>query len=300
MDDLSKRLVSFGARSFESSLDSLGPLRPDMETGAAHAVYARFRAGSDEISFLAWWRQQPLDLGDAKALMSTMKVLWKWTPDVDASINVDRYQPILDAFSCATYLVDQNMVLASANPIGRQMLDEAEHFRLVEGQLTFVDEATRRLVRGEMCRLSREQASSSTHAIPMTWKDEQRFAFVFRLVEFGPPAFLLVITDLDDRLAASRIVSIFGLSRAEARVLPGLLRAHKASDIARLQNLSEATVRTYTRRIMSKIEITRRAELYRLIALTMSPFRETHARSGVPKMRPPGGGPGITNGRGRE
>lgn len=58
----------------------------------------------------------------------------------------------------------------------------------------------------------------------------------------------------------------FDLSKAELRVLTGILELGAPGDVAPMLGVSEATVRTHLRRLYEKTRTGRQAELIKLVA----------------------------------
>jgi DNA-binding CsgD family transcriptional regulator len=83
---------------------------------------------------------------------------------------------------------------------------------------------------------------------------------------------LLIVPQFDEVSGARRIASAFGLSWAEERIIAGILHGQCPRRIGAELRLTEATVRTYTKRIMFKLGINRQSEFFLLYHLTQSPF----------------------------
>jgi DNA-binding CsgD family transcriptional regulator len=83
---------------------------------------------------------------------------------------------------------------------------------------------------------------------------------------------LVIVPQFDEVLGAHRIAAAFGLNWAEERIIARILQFQCPRDIGADLRLTEATVRTYTKRIMLKLGINRQAEFFLLYHLTQSPF----------------------------
>ena len=70
----------------------------------------------------------------------------------------------------------------------------------------------------------------------------------------------------------ARLETIFGLTPTEAEVLSDLSDGKSINDIAERSNRSIDTVRTHTKRIMSKLGVQRQADLVRLVLNTNAPI----------------------------
>lgn len=101
-----------------------------------------------------------------------------------------------------------------------------------------------------------------------------RFAIVAPYPVLGSdPTAMVVLPEVDGEEGARRLASLYSLTRAEEGVVRLILIGAAPVSIAADLGLTEATVRTYIKRIMLKLGINRRSEFFLLYILTMSPFR---------------------------
>ena len=90
-----------------------------------------------------------------------------------------------------------------------------------------------------------------------------------------PPAALAFITELDapTTVTAERLVTLFGLTSAEAELALDLLAGQGIADIAERRQRSINTVRTHLRNLMGKTQVHRQTDLVRLLlSLTTLPI----------------------------
>jgi DNA-binding CsgD family transcriptional regulator len=80
------------------------------------------------------------------------------------------------------------------------------------------------------------------------------------------------VPQFDEVSGAHRIAAAFGLNWAEERIVARILQGKCPRHIGADLRLTEATVRTYTKRIMVKLGINRQSEFFMLYHLTQSPF----------------------------
>jgi DNA-binding CsgD family transcriptional regulator len=118
--------------------------------------------------------------------------------------------------------------------------------------------------------------------------DHQRFAFArMGTVPGDPGKILVIVPQFDEISGASRIASAFGLTWAEERIIARILQGQCPRHIGSELHLTEATVRTYTKRIMLKLGINRQSEFFLLYHLTLSPFGATaRDRARINQMSP--------------
>lgn len=102
-----------------------------------------------------------------------------------------------------------------------------------------------------------------------------RFAIVAPSPLHGPdPTAMVVLPEIDGHEGARRLASLYSLTRAD------VLTGSAPIEISGALGLTEATVRTYLKRIMLKLGINRRSEFFLLYILTMSPFRVSSEQCG--------------------
>jgi DNA-binding CsgD family transcriptional regulator len=91
------------------------------------------------------------------------------------------------------------------------------------------------------------------------------------------PQVLILITDPEQRpkVLGRRLIELFGLTAAEARLAAGLAEGKRLEEIAAERSVRMPTLRTQLRMVLDKTGTTRQADLVRLIA-------------GLPSVRPPG------------
>ena len=94
----------------------------------------------------------------------------------------------------------------------------------------------------------------------------------------------------DEVLGAHRIACAFGLNWAEERIIARILQFQSPRDIGADLRLTEATIRTYTKRIMLKLGIKRQLEFFILYILTLSPLGADQ-RERIPSCLQPVSGP---------
>ncbi len=79
-----------------------------------------------------------------------------------------------------------------------------------------------------------------------------------------------------DSQLARRLVALFGLTAAEARVAAALAGGMSAAEIADAHGVGLPTIRTQTRLVYDKLDVRRQAELVRLLTLLGSGLGRSH------------------------
>jgi DNA-binding CsgD family transcriptional regulator len=83
---------------------------------------------------------------------------------------------------------------------------------------------------------------------------------------------VIIVPQLDKAAATKRLSSLFALTGMDQRIVAQILEGHPPRRVGKMLNLTEATVRTYTKRLMFKLGIKRRSDLFRLAFLTAPPI----------------------------
>ena len=121
---------------------------------------------------------------------------------------------------------------------------------------------------------ARSERTWANTIIPLS-TDHRDFAFAWigaAPTEWHMDRLLVIIPRIDPAAGAKRIATAFGLPWAEERIVLRILRGEPPWRIGRTLDLTEATVRTYIKRIMLKLGINRQIEFFLLYILTLSPF----------------------------
>lgn len=244
----------------------------------SHSVVGRF--ASDEratVVFVAGWRPTALAAAEIPGLAHTVRPLWnaahslaRQTPGhVDAQL-------WLEELTFPAIVADQSLHIYAVNRGGRVLLAKRQLLRMDGGRLAgscgSVTESLREAV-GKVLIESGTHGSFNT-TVPLSM-DRQQFAFAKIGVvpthdKLGQA--LIVVPQFDDVQGAHCIASAFRLNWAEERIVTRILQFQCPRDIGAELRLTEATVRTYTKRIMLKLGINRQSEFFLLYHLTQSPF----------------------------
>jgi len=244
----------------------------------SHSVIGRF--ASDErttVVFVAGWRPAALAASEIPGLAHTVRPLWKAAHSLarQAPGQVDA-QLWLEELTFPAIVVDQGLHIYAVNRGGRVLLAKRELLRMEGGRLAGSCASVTESLRGAIGKVLIE---SGTHGwfnttVPLS-TDRQQFAFakigaVPTHDKLGQA--LIVVPQFDDVQGAHCIASAFGLNWAEERIVARILQFQCPRDIGAELGLTEATVRTYTKRIMLKLGINRQSEFFLLYHLTQSPF----------------------------
>jgi DNA-binding CsgD family transcriptional regulator/PAS domain-containing protein len=191
----------------------------------------------------------------------------------------------IDALGAAVFLVRGDGEILRANASGRALVEAGTLLRAIDSRLAAVDQYVRRDLgraladAAEGDRFQREGRTSVplvdrlgeryvAHILPLT-------AGARRLAGRSTGAAAAVFVQKAEMGCVFPMEAIcrqFELSKAELRVLVGMLEIGPPAEIAPVLGLSEATVRTHLRRLFEKTGTSRQADLVKLVAGYASPL----------------------------
>lgn len=183
---------------------------------------------------------------------------------------------LLGELAFPAFTVDHKLRVLDTNDAGRQLLLAKKPVRLDHGALvgsnSLVNNLMQQALRDTIA--SRSERAWANTIIPLS-TDHRAFAFAWigaAPTERHLDRLLVIVPQIDPAAGAKRIATAFGLPWAEERIVLRILRGEPPWRIGRALDLTEATVRTYIKRIMLKLGINRQIEFFLLYILTLSPF----------------------------
>ena len=191
-------------------------------------------------------------------------------------IDIQIAETWLENLAFPAFIVDEGLHVHEVNRGGRTLLAKGELIRVDGGRLAGasapVTESLREAIREALIPRPGQVWLNTT--VPLSTERQQ---FAFAKIGAAPThgdvgKALIIVPQFDEVLGAHRIASAFGLNWAEERIIARILQFQGPRDIGADLRLTEATVRTYTKRIMLKLGINRQAEFFLLYHLTQSPF----------------------------
>jgi DNA-binding CsgD family transcriptional regulator len=247
------------------------------EPGAkSHSVIGRFASGDGAtVVFVAGWRSAPLLRSEIPCLARAVYVMWQ-TARAQAPRRYADSQTWLEELVFPAILVDENLHIYEVNSSARTLLTKAELLKVDCGRLAglsgSVTEALKEALRETL--MARGGHGRPTTTVPLSTENQQ---FAFANIGSAPAHCdagkgLVIVPQFDEVSGAKRIASAFGLNWAEERIVARILQRQCPRYIGADLRLTEATVRTYTKRIMLKLGINRQSEFFLLYHLTLSPF----------------------------
>lgn len=243
-----------------------------------HALAGRLPCGDgSDLIFLTGWRSRALSADEIVCVSRAASVIWATTLGFTQHRCEDlSLDTLLEELAFPAFTVDHRLRVLETNDAGRQLLLAKAPVHLDHGALvgpnalvnTLLHQAPRDMMAARCGR-----AWTNT-IIPLS-TDHRAFAFAW--IGAAPTRqhmdrLLVIIPQIDAAAGAKRIATAFGLPWAEERIVQRILRAEPPWRIGQALELTEATVRTYIKRIMLKLGINRQIEFFLLYILTLSPF----------------------------
>lgn len=244
----------------------------------AHALVGKIAASEGlDLVFLAGWRAAPFCPAEIGCVSRAADIIWAMAQGQRRSAGM-AFDRILEEFAFPAFVVDHKLRVLESNEAARQMLLAKHPVCLDHGILA----GSNPLVNGKLQQSLRDTIAARSEKgwangiIPLS-TDHRSFAFAWigaAPSERHRDRVLVIIPQIDPAAGARRIATVFGLPWAEERIVSRILCGQPPSRIAVGLDLTEATVRTYIKRIMLKLGINRQHELFILYILTLSPFVE--------------------------
>jgi DNA-binding CsgD family transcriptional regulator len=244
-----------------------------------HSVLGRFASRDrSTVVFVAGWRKAALARSEIPCLARAVRAVWETAhslaqrpPDRDPDA-----EAWLEKLASPAFIVDKDLHVHAVNRCGRALLAKGELLRVdgdrLAGSSGSVTGSLREAIEEAMIQRPGEVRLNTT--VPLSTERQQ---FAFAKIGAAPTdrdagKALVIVPQFDEALGAHCISAAFGLNWAEERIIARILQFQCPRDIGADLRLTEATVRTYTKRIMLKLGINRQAELFLLCHLTQSPF----------------------------
>jgi DNA-binding CsgD family transcriptional regulator len=234
-------------------------------------------AGWNELVFVAGWRTCPLTQAEISGLSRATRVIWS-TADYLAHSRREgaEFQNLLEELVFPAFVVDEYLRLREVNRCGKKLLLKGE---ILSGNDGFLKGATRSVTQD----LREAVRNALTPRLDQRWTTativlatgHQKFAFAWVgavPIQHDGSQVLIIVPRIDEAIGARRIATAFSLNCVEEKIIARILHGQCPRVIGAELGLTEATVRTYTKRIMLKLGINRQSELFLLYILTLSPF----------------------------
>jgi DNA-binding CsgD family transcriptional regulator len=250
---------------------------PELGTNS-HSVIGRFASRDrSTVVFVAGWRQAALVRAEIPCLVRAVRTVWEMANSL-AQRSPDRRLDAeiwLEKLAFPALIVDDGLHVHGINHSAQALLAKGELLKIDGGRLAGsgpVTESLKQAIREALVPRPGQVWLNTT--VPLS-TERQQFAFAkigAAPMDWNAGKALIIVPQFDEALGAHRIASAFSLNWAEERIIAKILQFQSPRDIGADLHLTEATVRTYTKRIMLKLGINRQAEFFLLYHLTQSPF----------------------------
>jgi DNA-binding CsgD family transcriptional regulator len=185
-------------------------------------------------------------------------------------------EAFLEELVFPTFVVDEKLHLHGVNWSGRKLLMNGGPLKVVDGSLAGLNRGVTNGLKGALrAALAAGSDQRWTNTTVLLSAGHRHFSFAW----IGPvpgrhdsSQALVIVPQIDGMSGARRIATAFGLNCVEEKIVARILHDQCLRRIGADLGLTEATVRTYTKRIMFKLGINRQSELFLLYILTLSPF----------------------------
>jgi DNA-binding CsgD family transcriptional regulator len=242
-----------------------------------HALAGRLPEGDGtDLVFLAGWRSRPLSATEITCVSRAASIIWATTQGFTHRSEDLGLDKLVEDLAFPAFTVDHKLRVLETNDAGRQLLLAKSPVHLDHGALVGPNSLVNNLMQQALrdTAASRSERAWANTIIPLS-TDHRTFAFAWigaAPTERHMDRLLVIIPQIDPAAGAKRIATAFGLPWAEERIVLRILRGEPPWRIGRALDLTEATVRTYIKRIMLKLGINRQIEFFLLYILTLSPF----------------------------
>jgi len=249
--------------------------------GGHHSVIGRFPVGNkNTIIFVAGWREAALSSDEIPCLARAIRVMWDTAKSIARpSKRQSDLRGWLEQLVFPAFVVDQGLRIHEANARGQKLLAQGEILKDARGTLAGLSASVTGNLKQALheALVLYEEFGRKNAIVPLSTEHQQfAFARVCALpVQCDAKKALVIVPQFDEVSGAKRIASAFNLSWAEERIVARILQGQCPRQIGADLRLTEATVRTYTKRIMLKLGINRQSEFFLLYHLTLSPFGVT-------------------------
>jgi DNA-binding CsgD family transcriptional regulator len=244
--------------------------------GNGHSVIGRMPvANGAMVVFVAGWRTTGLSAAEIPCVVRAIRMMWE-TAHAIARTPLPRADlpTWLEDLIFPAFVIDEQLLVHEVNGAGCALLAKGQPLKLDRGKLSGASSS----ITDNLRKAIAETLTSSGNQcwlnamVPLS-VDHQQFAFArIGAVPGDVGRRLVIVPQFDEVSGANRIASAFGLTWAEERIVARILQGRCPRQIGAELHLTEATVRTYTKRIMLKLGINRQSEFFLLYHLTLSPF----------------------------
>jgi DNA-binding CsgD family transcriptional regulator len=195
-------------------------------------------------------------------------------------LQAERLSDTLDGFAAGMFLVDAQARIVHANASGQAMLETGEVVQERASRLCALDRKADHALRQALAEAA--AGAIASRSVPLGRDDGERFdAHVLPLTSGArrqtglPYAAVAAVFVRKAALAPcplDMIGELYELTRAERRVLIGIVEVGGIADVATALGVSDTTVKTHLQHVFEKTGTKRQADLIKLVASHTSPL----------------------------
>jgi DNA-binding CsgD family transcriptional regulator len=175
---------------------------------------------------------------------------------------------LFDQIAVAVFIISGSGALLFANRSGNAMIEEGWPIRLVNGALTGVDTSGSEALKKALDKRLADGATDQAICLAIAGQGRPSAVGYLRAIPNGETVASMLLVTQTGRTAAyglEGLASAYNLSKAETRILKHLVEAQSLPEVAQRLNLSLPTVKSHMRRILTKTQCSRQADLLRIV-----------------------------------
>lgn len=190
------------------------------------------------------------------------------------------FRHVGDSISLATLLLDEAGVIGNLNEAARQLLVRNPHVAIKQDRLSFSQSSQQKRFDEKFNTLLEGKAKHDYDALVVSSQGGKALSILMRRIPRSGPdrrlrnaAVVIYLKESPQAGAALNddiVATLFGLRPAEAKVASLLADGLNFQQIAQAMEVTEETVRTYSKRVFAKTGTSRQAELVKLVLTSLA------------------------------
>jgi DNA-binding CsgD family transcriptional regulator len=193
------------------------------------------------------------------------------------------YEDAINQLGIGTIVLNGHGAVIETNQVAQEILHEHSCISVINGNLILsgAEHANmlEHLIKQALAWRDTRHAKPFVDALRIECPGESSVGLLIRNAPADPwyqneanPSAVVYISDLTKQLSAPEqlVARIFGLTRSEASLATLLANGASLAEAALAMKLAESSVRTYLKRVFSKVGVSRQAELVRVIVKSVA------------------------------
>ncbi|MFT4078303.1 helix-turn-helix transcriptional regulator [Rhodomicrobium sp.] len=175
---------------------------------------------------------------------------------------------LFDQIAVAVFIISGSGSLLFSNRAGQAMIDEGWPVRFTNGALTGIDTPASEALKKALDKRHADGASDQAICLAIAGQGRPSAIGYLRAIPGADTSASMLLVTQTGRSTAYGIeglASSYNLSKAETRILKHVVEAQSLPEVAQRLNLSLPTVKSHMRRILSKTQCSRQADLLRIV-----------------------------------